>query len=62
MNPAKTVESITLPDNKNVTVMAMTVVNVTAAAPLVSASNNAPGTFTFGGSAVSGRLAPVSIE
>jgi hypothetical protein len=48
----KTVESITLPDNKNVTVLAMTAVDVTDAAPLVTASNNAPSTFTVGGVAV----------
>ncbi len=51
VNSSKTIESITLPNNKNVDILAMTVVGVSAAAPLVTASGNLS-TFTFGSPAV----------
>ena len=52
VNTSKSVASITLPDNKNVEVLAISAVNVTAAPPLAHASGDAPSTFIFGGSAV----------
>ena len=52
VNPNKTVASITLPSNKNVEVVAISAVAVTAAGPLLTASGNSPSVFTFGGSGV----------
>ncbi len=52
VDSSKTVASITLPDNKNVAVLAITAVGVTSAAPLVTASGDPASTFTPGGSAV----------
>ena len=47
VDPTKTVASITLPNNKNVEILAITAAGVSAAAPLVTASGNAPSTFTL---------------
>ncbi|HEX4145463.1 MAG TPA: fibronectin type III domain-containing protein [Pirellulales bacterium] len=52
LDTTKTVESVTLPNDKNVEVLAMTVVNPTAAVPLLTASDNTPNTFTLGTSPV----------
>ncbi len=52
VNTNKSVASITLPNDKNVEVLAISAVNVTAAPPLAHASGDAPSTFTFGGAAV----------
>ena len=52
IDPSKTVESITLPNNPNVAVLAISAAGVTAASPLLTASDNTPSIFTYGGPAV----------
>ena len=52
VNTTRTIESITLPVDKNIDVLAMTVVDGTAAAPVITASGNTPSTFALGSSAV----------
>jgi len=52
VNTGKTVESITLPNDKNVDILSMAAGGVNAAAPVVTASDNASSTYTVGSSAV----------